>query len=71
MPMVPRGLVDQTEIKAGLARAERALPDVVRILYSFTLDWTGDESLFFRVVISDGAAAPKRQLPEPVRAGTA
>lgn len=61
MPIVPRGLVDQAKIKAGIDRAKRALqPDVVRIMYSFAEDWTGQESLFFRVVISDAAAAPSQ-----------
>jgi hypothetical protein len=60
-PIVPRGLVDQAKIKTGVDRAKRALqPDVVRIMYSFAEDWTGKESLFFRVVISDAAAAAQR-----------
>lgn len=59
MPIVPRGLVDQGKIKAGVQRAERALaPDVIRIMYSYGVDVTGDQSLFFRIVISDQAAAP-------------
>jgi hypothetical protein len=57
--IVSRGLVDQGKIKAGVLRAERALaPDVVRIMYSYSLDVSGDQSLFFRIVISDQAAAP-------------
>jgi hypothetical protein len=61
VPIVPRGLVDQAKIKAGVDRAKRALqPDVVRIMYSFAEDWTGKVSLFFRIVISDAAAAPSR-----------
>lgn len=61
MPIVPHGLVDQSKIKAGVLRAERALePDVVRIMHSFAEDWQGNISLFFRVVISDAAAAPNR-----------
>jgi acid stress-induced BolA-like protein IbaG/YrbA len=59
--IVARGLVDQGKIKEGVLRAERALaPDVIRIMYSYSLDVTGDQSLFFRVVISDQAAAPTR-----------
>ena len=61
MPVVPRGLVDQAKIKAGVDLAKRALqPDVVRIMCSFAEDWTGKVSLFFRIVISDAAAAPSR-----------
>jgi hypothetical protein len=58
---VPRGLVDQGKIRAGVQRAERALlPDVVRILYSFNPDWTGDYSLFFRILLTDAASAPSK-----------
>jgi hypothetical protein len=61
VPIVQRGLVDQAKIKEGVLRAQRALkPDVVRIMHSFTLDWTGEQSLFFRVLISDRASAPNR-----------
>lgn len=52
LPIVSRGLVDQSRIKAGVERAKRALqPDVIRIMYGFTLDWTDEESLFFKTQI--------------------
>lgn len=35
-------------------------PDVVRIRYSLKEDWTGDPSIFFRVVLSDEASHPDR-----------
>src|SRR5580704_16313653 len=58
---VARGLIDQSKIKAGVQRAERALAgDVLRILYSFTEDWLGEQSVFFRIVISDAASDPGR-----------
>jgi hypothetical protein len=61
MPIVPRGLVDQTKIRAGVLRAQRALaPDVIRVMYSITVDWTGEQSLFFRILISDEASTPNR-----------
>ena len=61
MPIVPRGLVDQSKIRAGVQRAERALaPDVIRIMYSFAEDVQGNISLFFRIVITDAAASPER-----------
>ncbi len=31
-------------------------PDVVRIRYSVGSDWTGDPSIFFRIVLSDDAS---------------
>ena len=61
MPIVPRGLVDQSKIKAGVQRAERALaPDVIRIMYSFAEDVQGNFSLFFRIVISDAVSTPTK-----------
>ena len=59
MPIVPRGLVDQSKVRAGVKKAERALaPDVIRIMYSFAEDNQGDFSLFFRILLSDAASNP-------------
>jgi hypothetical protein len=68
MPTVPpRTLLDQKRLEASLLKAKRALkPDVIRIMYSFEEDWTGEPSLFFRVLITDAASDPKRLL-ETVR----
>jgi hypothetical protein len=61
VPLVPPGLIDQAKIGAAVQELERVLaPDVIRIMYSVTLDWMGETSLFFRVVISDAASAPAR-----------
>lgn len=61
MAIVPKGLIDQGKIRAGVRKAERALaPDVIRIMYSIAVDWKDEHSLFFRIVISDHAAAPAR-----------
>jgi hypothetical protein len=59
VPIVPRGLVDQSKIRAGVQRAERALaPAVLRIMYNFASDVMGEYSLFFRIMIADRIAAP-------------
>jgi hypothetical protein len=29
-------------------------------MFGYTSDWTGEQSLFFRIIISDAAAAPNR-----------
>ena len=59
--IVPRGIIDQAKLRAGVKKAERALaPDVIRIMYSYTEDVQGNLSLFFRILISDHAAAPNR-----------
>jgi hypothetical protein len=63
-------LVNQAKVDAAVERAAQSLaPDVVRIRYSFDDDWTGDPSIFFRVLISDEAAGrPKlSDLAEIVR----
>lgn len=58
MAYVPQ-LVDPSKIRTAVKRAERVLaPDVIRIMYSFAEDVYGNVSLFFRVLISDQAAAP-------------
>jgi hypothetical protein len=57
VPRVPRSWANQGQITAALRRAERALaPEVVRIRYDFGSDWTGDPSIFFRIVLSDEAS---------------
>jgi hypothetical protein len=54
VPYIPTGFVNQQEIEAAVQRAEQALaPTVVRIRYNLGADWTGDPSIFFRIVISD------------------
>jgi hypothetical protein len=59
--IVPRGLVYQGKIRAGVQRAERALaPDVIRIMYAFAEDVEENISLFFRIVISDAATTPAK-----------
>ena len=59
--IVPRGLVDQSKVRAGVHKAARALrPDVIRIMYGFTLDWQGEQSLFFRILLTDAASVPEK-----------
>jgi hypothetical protein len=64
VPIVSKGFVNQSEIESGVQRAVRVLaPAVVRIRYSLDTDWSGDPSVFFRVVLSDEAST-KAQLSE-------
>jgi len=57
VPNVSGAWVNQGQITAALRRAERILaPDVVRIRYNFANDWTGDPSIFFKIVLSDDAS---------------
>jgi hypothetical protein len=49
--------VNQQQIADGVQRAARALAhSVVRIRYDFGPDWTGDPSIFFRIILTDDAA---------------
>jgi hypothetical protein len=53
--------VTEAQIEPGVQRAVRALaPDVVRIRYSLDEDWTGDPSVFFRIVLADDAPRKAR-----------
>jgi len=50
-------LVNQGHITRAFRRAERTLaPDVVRIRYTLGADWTGEPSIFFKIVLSDDAS---------------
>ena len=61
MPIVPKRFVDQSQLDAGVQRAAQAhAPDVVRIRYNLGSDWTGDPSIFFRIVLSDDASRKGR-----------
>ena len=37
-------------------------PDVIRVFYSVGEDWTGDPSIFFRIVLSDGSTTDDKLL---------
>ena len=57
VPPVLKGIVNQQEIAQAVQRAANALaPTVVRIRYDFGSDWTGDPSIFFRIILADEAA---------------
>jgi hypothetical protein len=60
-----RAAINPAQIAKALRRAERALaPDVVRIRYTLADDWTGDPSIYFKVVITDKAASKESKLGE-------
>ena len=60
MPMVPTGLVHQTQLANEIARAVRKLgKDAVGVNYSLGTDSTGDASIFFRIVLTDVAIWPR------------
>ena len=62
MRTVPVGLVQQDQLEKAIEDAIRKLPkkDVVRVRYSMGEDWTGDPSIYFRIVLTDAASREKR-----------
>ena len=63
MPILSSGLVNERDLASAVKRAEKALaPVVVRIRYSIGPDWTGDRSIFFRIILSDAVSRPERLL---------
>ncbi len=58
---LPSAVTKQSEIQSAISAVERSLaPDVVHIRYEIGEDWSGQWSIFFRVVLTDDAA--KRRL---------
>lgn len=53
----PAATSRQAEIRAAMDRVHGVIgPDVVRIRYEIGEDWSGQWSIFFRVVLTDDAA---------------
>jgi len=53
------GFIHQTQVEKAIRRAERFLaPEVVPIRYSFDDDWSGEPSVFFRILLTDTASDP-------------
>jgi hypothetical protein len=58
---VAAGVVKEAEIARQVeAIARRLAPDVVRIRYNLGEDWTGESSIFFRILLSDDASREER-----------
>ena len=52
--VLPRGFVRRKALDAAVQDAIADLgPDVIHVFYSLGEDWTGDPSIFFRIVLSD------------------
>jgi hypothetical protein len=55
--LLPSGIVQGSQINAVIADVCRQLaPDVVRIRFDVGRDWSGDDAIFFRILVSDDAA---------------
>lgn len=58
---LPTAVTKQQEIDGAVSQVEAELaPDVLRIRYDIGEDWSGQWSIFFRIVLTDEAA--KRRL---------
>jgi len=54
---LPAAVTKQAEIGAAIAHVQHSIgPDVVRIRYEIGEDWSGQWSIFFRIVLTDDAA---------------
>lgn len=57
MAIVSRGFVNQERIADGVAKAAAALAtEVAWIRYELREDWSGEDALFFRIVLKDSAS---------------
>ncbi len=55
--LMPVAVTQQETIEEEVRALEEELkPDVVRIRYDIGQDWTGDWSIFFRILLSDRAS---------------
>jgi hypothetical protein len=63
MATFPKSIVSEEQLADAVDRAvQRLSPDVIRIRYNFGTDTTGDEAIFFRIVLSAEAAERSRRL---------
>lgn len=61
---IPRGVAQRGALDAAIADIVGALgPDVVHVRYTLGQDWTGDDAIFFRVLLADRASKGNRLFP--------
>lgn len=61
MPLVTTRPAKETRLQDEIAKAIRKLgKDAVRVNYSFDTDSTGDDAVYFRVVITDASSRDDR-----------
>ena len=66
--IMPRGYVKRQALDAAVNDAIVDLgPDVVRVFYSLDEDWTGDPSIFFRIVLSNRSTKNDKLLHTTLR----
>jgi len=56
--ILPPAITKHAEIEAAIQNVQASIgPDVVRIRYEISQDWSGQWAIFFRVVLTDHAAS--------------
>jgi hypothetical protein len=61
--VITRAFAKQAELAAGVDAVKSSLgPDLVHLSYALGDDWSGDPSIFFKVVISDRASQESEML---------
>ena len=57
MAIVSSGFVTESQVSEEVAKASRKLgEDVVQVRYNLGSDWTGDPSIYFRIVLTDASS---------------
>lgn len=60
---IPRGVAQRGALDAAIRDIVGTLgPDVIHVRYTLGQDWTGDDAIFFRVLLSDRASKRDRLL---------
>lgn len=58
---VPKGVAEQEQLAAAIAKVEQMLgEDVVRLRYTIGTSWSGEPAIYFRVLLSDEASRRDR-----------
>lgn len=57
MAIVASSFVTEAQVQKAVAKASRKLgKEVVQVRYNLASDWTGDASIYFRIVLTDAAS---------------
>ena len=59
----PTGSANQTQLDTAVAKTIRKLgKEVLHVKYTFDDDWTGEPSIYFKILLSDAASREDRLL---------
>ena len=63
--LTPSGILPDSQINAAITDVYRQLQDVRKIRFERRSDWSGEDAIYFRILISDDAA--KTRLHETMK----